>query len=41
MLGFQEGSLPIKYLGLPLISTRLKKEHCSGLITRITRRIMN
>ncbi|XP_050227608.1 uncharacterized protein LOC126677161 [Mercurialis annua] len=39
IIGFQEGSLPVKYLGLPLISTRLSKEHCSGLIQRITGRV--
>lgn len=41
MLGFQEGSLPIKYSGLPLISTRLKKEHCNSLVSRIAVRILN
>lgn len=41
MLGFQVGSLPVRYLGLPLFSTRLKKEHCSALITKITARILN
>lgn len=39
ILGFQEGALPIKYLGLPLISTKLKKDHCQDLISKITTRV--
>lgn len=35
------GSLPVKYLGLPLISTRLKKEHCHDLINKIAARVLN
>lgn len=31
-LGFKEASLPIKYLGLPLISTKLNKDHCMEFI---------
>ncbi|XP_050238237.1 uncharacterized protein LOC126687724 [Mercurialis annua] len=38
-LGFSEGTLPIKYLGMPLISKRLSKEDCRGLIEKITKRI--
>lgn len=30
--GFQIGTFPIKYLGLPLISSRLKKEDCIPLV---------
>ncbi|XP_059663662.1 uncharacterized protein LOC132309363 [Cornus florida] len=39
LLGFDCGTLPIKYLGVPLISTRLKNSDCRGLVERITRRI--
>lgn len=39
MLRFHEAALPVKYLGGPLISTRLKKEHCSGLVDKIMARI--
>lgn len=38
-LGFNEGSLPIKYLGVPLISTKLKKVYCNALVDRLTSRI--
>ncbi|XP_050217893.1 uncharacterized protein LOC126668754 [Mercurialis annua] len=38
-MGFIEGTLPIKYLGVPLISKRLSKEDCNGLIEKITKRI--
>lgn len=37
--GFQMGSLPIKYLGLPLITTRLKAQDCSCLIQRLCYKI--
>ena len=40
-LRFTRGSLPLKYLGVPLISTRLKKEDCDGLICRISQRIQS
>lgn len=40
-LGFKEGSLPVKYLGLPLISTKLNKDHCMELISKIIARISN
>lgn len=36
---FQEGKLPIRYLGVPLITTKLKAVDCTSLITRITNRI--
>ncbi|XP_050217541.1 uncharacterized protein LOC126668378 [Mercurialis annua] len=39
ILDFQEGELPVKYVGLPLFSTRLSKEHCNSLIQRITSRV--
>lgn len=38
-LGFSEGQLPIKYLGLPLIATKLSVADCSPIITRIHNRI--
>lgn len=40
-LGFNSGTLPVKYLGVPLISTRLTHQHCMPLIERITSRIKN
>lgn len=39
MLGFETPSLPVTYLGVPLISTRLKAVDCQPLIERITTRI--
>ncbi|XP_028099266.1 uncharacterized protein LOC114298836 [Camellia sinensis] len=36
---FQEGHLPVKYLGVPLIPIRLKAIDCQSLVTRITVRI--
>ncbi|KAL0455373.1 UNVERIFIED_CONTAM: hypothetical protein Slati_0876500 [Sesamum latifolium] len=35
LMGFQEGSLPIKYLGVPLISSRLTIADCQPLIDKI------
>jgi len=37
--GIQPGTLPIRYLGVPLISTRLTHADCVPLIERITSRI--
>lgn len=37
--GFQQDALPIKYLGLPLITTRLKAQDCSVLVQRLCWRI--
>lgn len=37
--GFQRGYLPITYLGLPLISTKLKARDCQPLVLRLCRRI--
>ncbi|XP_050222523.1 uncharacterized protein LOC126672611 [Mercurialis annua] len=39
ILGFKEGVLPLRYLGIPLISTRLSKTDCQGIIDKITARI--
>lgn len=37
-LGFKEGSLPVRYLGVPLISTKLKYADCKVLIDKIISR---
>lgn len=37
--GFLEGKLPIKYLGLPLISGKLKAQDCSLLVQKLCARI--
>lgn len=34
-LGFKEGSLPVRYLGVPLLSTKLKYCDCKPMIDRI------
>ncbi|KAL2225402.1 UNVERIFIED_CONTAM: hypothetical protein Sindi_2965300 [Sesamum indicum] len=39
ILGFQEGHLPMRYLGLPLISSRLSISDCQVLISKIDARI--
>lgn len=39
IMGFNEGKLPVRYLGVPLISSKLSHVDCSQLISRITRRI--
>ncbi|XP_059627352.1 uncharacterized protein LOC132270169 [Cornus florida] len=39
LLGIKMGSLPVRYLGVLLISTNLKYSHCSLLIGNITKRI--
>ncbi|KAJ0479479.1 putative RNA-directed DNA polymerase [Helianthus annuus] len=41
ILPFEEGMLPVKYLGVPLISTRLRVKDCSVLLERLDQRIMN
>ncbi|KAL0454682.1 UNVERIFIED_CONTAM: hypothetical protein Slati_0807400 [Sesamum latifolium] len=38
-LGFQEGHLPIRYLGLPLITSRLTISDCQPLLQKIDSRI--
>ncbi|XP_061955562.1 uncharacterized protein LOC133677489 [Populus nigra] len=38
-LQFQLGVLPVKYLGVPLISSRLSRQHCTLLVERIVSRI--
>ncbi|XP_048140783.1 uncharacterized protein LOC125316483 [Rhodamnia argentea] len=37
-MGFREGVLPIRYLGVPLISSRLSKGDCISLVNIITAR---
>ncbi|KAL2227914.1 UNVERIFIED_CONTAM: hypothetical protein Sindi_1771100 [Sesamum indicum] len=39
VLRFQEGHLPMRYLGLPLISSRLSTSDCQPLLTKIDVRI--
>ncbi|KAL2224833.1 UNVERIFIED_CONTAM: hypothetical protein Sindi_2937100 [Sesamum indicum] len=39
ILGFQEGHLPMRYLGLPLISSRPSISDCQPLISKIDARI--
>lgn len=39
IFGFHEGSLPVSYLGLPLVSGGLKFRDCLTLISNICRRI--
>lgn len=38
-MGFTIGSLPVKYLGVPLISSRLLNEDCSIIIEKVKGRI--
>ncbi|XP_011102055.1 uncharacterized protein LOC105180102 [Sesamum indicum] len=38
-LGFQEGLLPLRYLGLPLLSSRLTIADCQPLLAKIDKRI--
>jgi hypothetical protein len=38
-IGIHEASLPVRYLGVPLISTRLTHTDCLPLVERITSRI--
>ncbi|GKE62932.1 putative reverse transcriptase domain, reverse transcriptase zinc-binding domain protein, partial [Tanacetum coccineum] len=41
IMPFLVGSLPIKYLGVSLISSRLYKKHCSPLIDKVKSRLHN
>ncbi|KAL2235579.1 UNVERIFIED_CONTAM: hypothetical protein Sindi_1290100, partial [Sesamum indicum] len=38
-MGFQEGQLPMRYLGLPLLSSRLSISDCQPLLLKIDARI--
>lgn len=39
--GFQEGSLPIRYLGVPIITSRLGKADCISLVNCIMARVQS
>ncbi|KAL2237566.1 UNVERIFIED_CONTAM: hypothetical protein Sindi_0948300 [Sesamum indicum] len=39
VMGFQEGQLPMRYLGLPLLSSRLTINDCQPLVLKIDARI--
>ncbi|KAL0289916.1 UNVERIFIED_CONTAM: Retrovirus-related Pol polyprotein from type-2 retrotransposable element R2DM [Sesamum radiatum] len=39
MMGFQEGNLPITYLGVPLVSSRLSVAVCYPLIQKVDRKL--
>nr|KAJ0189677.1 hypothetical protein LSAT_V11C800388260 [Lactuca sativa] len=39
ILPFVEGKLPMKYLGIPLISTKLFNRDCKGLIDKVKKRV--
>ncbi|GKF10542.1 hypothetical protein Tco_0048468, partial [Tanacetum coccineum] len=41
IMPFSIGTLPIKYLGVPLISSRLSKQHCIPLIDKVKMRLHN
>ncbi|XP_022039945.1 uncharacterized protein LOC110942477 [Helianthus annuus] len=41
VMPFQEGSLPVRYLGVPLISSRLKSSDCKLLVERMDKKIDN
>ena len=39
IFGFPEGSLPVKYFGVPLITTRLTSNDCKILVERMVARV--
>ena len=39
ILTFEKGQLPIRYLGIPLITTKLKKQDCESLVNNICSRV--
>ncbi|KAJ0887511.1 putative RNA-directed DNA polymerase [Helianthus annuus] len=41
IMPFEEGMLPVRYLGVPLISSRLLYKDCSVLVERLDQRIMS
>ncbi|XP_021996985.1 uncharacterized protein LOC110894117 [Helianthus annuus] len=41
IMPFAEGSLPVRYLGVPLISTRLLYKDCDVLVEKFEKRIMH
>lgn len=38
-LGFMEGKLLVKYLGVPLISSKLSKEDCAPIVDKVKRKL--
>lgn len=40
-LGYNEGTLPVRYLGIPLISTRLNDADCSPVLDNIRKRFQS
>lgn len=40
-LPFAEGKLPMKYLGVPLVSTKLFIRDCKGLVDKVKKRVNN
>ena len=40
-LQYSIGTLPLKYLGVPIITTKLKKEDCNDLVQKISSRILS
>ena len=38
-VGLKESSFPLKYLGVPIVSSRLTKIECNELVEKITARI--
>ncbi|XP_021993278.1 uncharacterized protein LOC110890014 [Helianthus annuus] len=41
LVPFPEGALPIKYLGVPLIASRLLKSDCKVLVERIAKKLLD
>lgn len=41
MMGYRIGELPVKYLGMPLITTRLTKRDCNPLLETTRNKIKN
>ncbi|GJU30445.1 RNA-directed DNA polymerase, eukaryota, reverse transcriptase zinc-binding domain protein [Tanacetum coccineum] len=41
LMPFSVGELPVRYLGVPLLSTRLYSKHCSSLIDKVEKRLNN
>ncbi|CAN1801068.1 hypothetical protein LINPERHAP1_LOCUS22800, partial [Linum perenne] len=39
LFGFRIGTLPVRYLGLPLIASKLSLRDCDVLISKVTKRI--
>ncbi|PKI42208.1 hypothetical protein CRG98_037388 [Punica granatum] len=39
--GFKKGTLPVRYLGIPLVSGKLSLKNCDALTERIVKRIRN